>query len=47
MSSDNGRPLEKNLIAIFSFVRAAKIVVQVRVLQPQSVKFTEVPGDER
>ena len=45
MSADNRRPLEKKLIAIFSFVRA-KIVVQVTVLKPQPVKFADVPGHD-
>lgn len=43
MSSDNRGPLDKQLIAFFSFVRA-KIIAQVTVLKPQPVKFAEVPG---
>jgi len=46
MSSDNRGPLDKKLIAFFSFVRA-KIVFQVAVLKTQSVKFAEVPGHVR
>ena len=47
MRTDNRRPLEKNLIAVFSFVRVAKIIVQVTVLKAQAIKFAEIPGEER
>ena len=47
MRSDHSRPLEKHLIAIFSFVRAAKIVIQVVVFKPQPVKLAQIPGNER
>ena len=43
MSSDNRGPLDKKLIAFFSFVRA-KIVIQVTVLKTEPVKFADVPG---
>jgi hypothetical protein len=46
MSSDNRGPLDKKLIAFFSFVRA-EIVVQVAVLKTQPVKFAEIPGQVR
>ena len=46
MSSDDRRPLEKNLIAFVSFVRF-KIIAQVAVLKTQPVKFADVPGHVR
>ena len=39
MSTDHGRPLQENLIAILGLVRAAKIVLQVIVLKAQAVKL--------
>jgi len=47
MRSDHSRPLEKDLIAVLGFVRAAKIVVQVVVFKPQPVKLAQIPRNER
>ena len=47
MSTDDRRPLEENLIAILSLVRAAKIVVQVTVLKAQAIKLAQIPGEKR
>src|SRR6266436_5524636 len=46
MSADHSGPLEKELIATVCLVRL-KIVAQVIVFKPQSVKFAEVPRDIR
>jgi hypothetical protein len=46
IDTHNRRPLEKKLIAIFSFIRF-KIVAQVAVLKPQAVKLADLPGEER
>ena len=46
MRADHSGPLEKELIATVCLVRL-KIVAQVRVLKPQSVKFAEVPRNIR
>jgi hypothetical protein len=46
VSPDSGGPLEKQLIAFFSFVRG-KIVAQITVLQTQPVKLAQVPGQVR
>ena len=45
VSADDCRPLQKDLIAVLGFGRAAKIVVQVIVFKAQSVKFAEIPGE--
>src|SRR5215831_17433555 len=47
MRSDHSRPLEKDLIASFSLVRAAKIVLQVIVFKAQPVKLAQIPGEKR
>src|ERR1700752_291138 len=46
IDANNRRPLDKKLIAIFSFVRS-KIIVQVTVLKTQAVKLADLPGEKR
>lgn len=46
MSSDNRRPLDKKLIAFFSFVRI-KVVLQITVLKTQPVELAQVPSHIR
>lgn len=43
MRSDHRGPLDKKLIAFFSFVRI-KIVLQITVLKTQPVELAQVPG---
>ena len=45
IDTHNRRPLEKKLIAIFSFI-GFKIIAQVTVLKPQAVKLADLPGEE-
>ena len=45
MSADDGRPLEKNLIAAVGFV-LADVVVGMSKLQAQAVKLAQIPSHE-
>lgn len=46
IDANNRRPLNKKLIAIFSFVRS-KIIVQITVLKTQAVKLADLPREKR
>src|ERR1043166_9561046 len=47
MGADNGRPLQKELIAGFVFIRRVKVVAEVVIFEPEAIEFAEVPRDER
>jgi len=46
IDTHNRRPLEKKLIAIFSFVRS-KVIIQVTVLETHAVKLADLPRKKR
>ena len=46
MSANNGRPLQKELIAPVGFV-LADMIVRVGELETQPVKLADVPGKKR
>src|SRR5262249_30221200 len=46
MRADDGRPLEKELIAAVVFI-LADMIVGVRILETKAVELADVPGEER